>query len=451
MQQILKNTAERASRYLESLETRSVFPTSDALNRLAALDTPMPDHPESPEKTLAALDEYASPATVGMAGSRYFGFVIGGSLPAALAANWLAGAWDQNAGLYVASPAASILEDVAGRWLLDVLGLPEDAGVGFVTGATMANFTGLAAARHKVLADQGWNVEADGMFGAPPITIIVGDEVHISLLKALSLLGFGSQRVTRVPVDSQGRMRADAFPEITGPTIVCLQAGNVNTGASDPLADLIPRAHAAGAWVHVDGAFGLWANAAPDRMALVQGIAGADSWATDGHKWLNVPYDSGLVFVRDPEMLRAAMNYNAAYLVRSESRDPFQYTPELSRRARGIEIWAAMRSLGRSGIADLVERCCRHAARFAEGLSAAGCRILNDVDLNQVLVSFGDAETTRQVIAAVQQEGTCWAGGTVWQGHTAMRISVSSWATTAEDVEQSLEAIINIANSITHP
>jgi len=451
MQQILKNTAERASRYLESLETRSVFPTSDALNRLAALDTPMPDHPESPERTLAALDEYASPATVGMAGSRYFGFVIGGSLPAALAANWLAGAWDQNAGLYVASPAASVLEDIAGRWLLDVLGLPKDAGVGFVTGATMANFTGLAAARHKVLADQGWNVEADGLFGAPPITVIVGDEVHISLLKALSLLGFGSQRVTRVPVDSQGRMRADAFPEITGPTIVCLQAGNVNTGASDPLADLIPRAHAAGAWVHVDGAFGLWANAAPDRMALVQGIAGADSWATDGHKWLNVPYDSGLVFVRDPEMLRAAMNYNAAYLVRSESRDPFQYTPELSRRARGIEIWAAMRSLGRSGIADLVERCCRHAARFAEGLSAAGCRILNDVDLNQVLVSFGDAETTRQVIAAVQQEGTCWAGGTVWQGHTAMRISVSSWATTAEDVEQSLEAIINIANSITHP
>ncbi len=451
MRQILQNTAERASRYLESLESRPVFPTPEALNRLAALDTPIPDHPESPEQTLAALDEYASPATVGMAGSRYFGFVIGGSLPAALAANWLAGAWDQNAGLYVASPSASVLEDIAGRWLLDVLGLPETAGFGFVTGATMANFTGLAAARHKVLADQGWNVEADGLFGAPPITVIVGDEVHISLLKALSLLGFGAQRIVRVPVDSQGRIRADAFPEIAGPTIVCLQAGNVNTGACDPLADIIPRARAAGAWVHIDGAFGLWAGAAPDRAALVQGIADADSWATDGHKWLNVPYDSGLVFVRDPEMLRAAMNYNAAYLVRSDSRDPFQYTPELSRRARGIEVWAAMRSLGRSGIADLIERCCRHAARFAEGLSAAGYNILNDVALNQVLVSFGDSETTKQVIAAVQQEGTCWAGGTLWQGHTAMRISVSSWATTAEDVEQSLEAIIKVANSITHP
>lgn len=449
MQQLLQNTAERAARYLESLETRSVAPTPEALKRLAALDAPLPEYPESPEQTLAALDEYASPATVGIAGSRYFGFVIGGSLPAALAANWMASAWDQNAGLYVAAPSATILEEIAERWLVDVLGLPEGTGVGFVTGATMANFSGLAAARHKLLADQGWNVETDGMFGAPPITVIVGDEVHISLLKSLSLLGFGSQRVVRVPADAQGRMRADAFPEIDSPTIVCLQAGNVNTGASDPLAEICARAHQAGAWVHVDGAFGLWANAAPDRRALVEGVADADSWATDGHKWLNVPYDSGLVFVRDPEMLRAAMTHYAAYLVRNESRDPFQYTPELSRRARGVEIWAALRSLGRSGVADLIERCCRHAARFAEGLNAAGYDVLNDVVLNQVLVSFGDAEITRQVVAAVQQEGTCWVGSTIWQGHTAMRISVSSWATTAEDVEQSLEAMIRVAHSIT--
>jgi glutamate/tyrosine decarboxylase-like PLP-dependent enzyme len=394
---------------------------------------------------VALLDEIGSPATMAMAGRRFFGFVIGGVLPATLAANWLAGAWDQNTGLAAVTPGTAMLERVALRWLLDVLGLPPTCGGAFVTGATMANFTGLAAARRAVLTRAGWDVEAQGLFGAPPVTVVVGAEVHPSLLKALGLLGLGRDRVVRVPVDGQGRMRADALPPLSGPTIVCIQAGNVNTGAFDPAPEICRRAHAAGAWVHVDGAFGLWAAAAPVRAPLVAGVAEADSWATDAHKWLNVPYDSGLAFVRDPEALRAAMTVSAVYLPSGESRDPFDYTPEMSRRARGVEVWAALRSLGRAGLADLVERTCRHATRFAEGFRAAGYPVLNEVVLNQVLVSFGDAETTRRVIAAIQADGTCWCGGTVWQGHVAMRISVSSWATTASDVERSLEAMLRVA------
>ena len=350
--------------------------------------------------------------------------------------------------LSLLSPVAAKLEKVAMGWLLDVLGLPSGCGVGFVTCATQANFAGLAAARHALLARRGWNVEAQGLFGAPPITVVVGDEVHVSLLKALTMLGLGRERVVRVPVDGQGRMRADALPPLDDNTIVCVQAGNVNTGAVDPLSEIIAQAKAAGAWVHVDGAFGLWAAAAPDRAHLVNDIGDADSWATDAHKWLNVPYDSGLVFVRDPQHLHAAMAVNAAYLVDNETRDPTHYTPDFSRRARGVEIWAALRSLGREGLADLIERTCRYAARFAAGLQEAGYEVLNDVVLNQVLVSFGDAETTRRVIAAIQEDGTCWCGGTVWQGKTAMRISVSSWATTDEDVEISLDAMIRIAAQV---
>jgi glutamate/tyrosine decarboxylase-like PLP-dependent enzyme len=385
---------------------------------------------------------------VGTAGPRYFGFVVGGTLPAALAANWLASAWDQNAGLAVLSPTAARLEEVALRWLLDVLGLPPECGVGYVTCATQANFAGLAAARHTLLARQGWDVEAHGLFGAPPITVVVGDEVHVSVLKALTLLGLGRERVVRVPVDGQGRMRADALPPLDDRTILCLQAGNVNTGACDPAEAILPRAKAAGAWVHVDGAFGLWAASAPARAHLLKGYAEADSWATDAHKWLNVPYDCGLVFVREPQHLHAAMAVNAAYLAQGQAREPFHYTPDFSRRARGVEVWAALRSLGRAGLADLIERTCRHAARFAEGLRNAGYAVLNDVVLNQVLVSFGEAEKTRRVMAALQEEGTCWCGGTVWQGHTAMRISVSSWATTDEDVERSLEAMLRVAAEV---
>jgi glutamate/tyrosine decarboxylase-like PLP-dependent enzyme len=445
MKNLLKAAAERSIRYLEGLETRGVAPSPKAIDRLTQLDEPLPDRPTEPETVLGLLDDIGSPATVTTAGSRYFGFVIGGSLPAALAANWLAGAWDQNAGLDVSSPVAAALEQIALRWLLDVLSLPAEAGGGFVTGATMANFVALAAARHAILQKLGWNVEAQGLFGAPPVTVVVGEEVHVSVLKALSLLGLGRDRVVRVPVDGQGRMRADALPQLSSSTIVCIQAGNVNTGAFDPAREICAAAHQAGAWVHVDGAFGLWAATAPERAHLSSGVEEADSWATDAHKWLNVPYDSGIAFCRNPEYLRAAMSTSAAYLVQDGIREPYQYTPEMSRRARGIEIWAALRSLGRSGLADLIERTCRYASRFAVGLSAAGYQILNEVVLNQVLVSFGDDETTRRVIAGVQADGTCWCGGTVWQGHTAMRISVSSWATTEADVERSLAAILRIA------
>lgn len=448
MEHLLKTTAERAAHYLATLESRTVGPTPEARARLDGLDTSLPEASTEAEKVLALLDDFGSPATMASAGSRFFGFVVGGSLPAALAANWLASAWDQNAGIVVLSPTAAKLEEVAMRWALEVLGLPAECGVGFVTCATQANFAGLAAARHALLAKQGWNVETQGLFGAPPIQVVVGDEVHVSVLKALTLLGLGRERVLRVPVDGQGRMRPDAFPTLNDRTILCLQAGNVNTGAFDPAAEIIPQAKAAGAWVHVDGAFGLWAKAAPARTHLLNGYAEADSWATDAHKWLNVPYDCGLVFVRQPQHLHAAMAVSAAYLVQGQTREPFEYTPDFSRRARGVEVWAALRSLGRTGLADLVERTCRHAARFADGLREAGYAVLNEVVLNQVLISFGEAEVTRRVIAALQADGTCWCGGTVWQGQTAMRISVSSWATTAEDVERSLEAMIKVATDV---
>jgi glutamate/tyrosine decarboxylase-like PLP-dependent enzyme len=334
---------------------------------------------------------------------------------------------------------------VALNWLLDLFKFPRECGGAFVTGATMANFSALAAARHSLLKRVGWNVEADGLFGAPPITVVVGEEAHPTLFKSLGLLGLGRNRVVRVAVDSQGRMRPAAIPALSGPTILCVQAGNVNTGACDPFPEICERAHDAGAWVHVDGAFGLWANTAPTTSSLAIGMADADSWATDFHKWLNVPYDSGIALVRDAEALRAAMAITADYLPTSEFRNPSDFTPELSRRARGVEVWAALGSLGRQGVTELVERNCRQARRFATGLEAAGYKVLNDVVLNQVLVAFGDAKTTNRVISEIQTEGTCWCGGTVWQGQTAMRISVSSWATTDDDVERSLEAMVRIA------
>jgi glutamate/tyrosine decarboxylase-like PLP-dependent enzyme len=443
---LLRSAAERAIRYREGVNDRPVAPRPESVSRLSELGGTLPRQPADAETILALLDEIGSPATVAAAGGRYFGFVNGGSLPATLAANWLAGAWDQNACLSVMSPVAIALEEIALRWLIDVLGLPAQCGGAFVTGATMANFTGLAAARHFVLKNAGWDVEAQGLFGAPPITVVVGAEAHPTVLKSLGLLGLGRERVLTVPADGQGRMRADVFPDLSGPAIVCIQAGNVNTGAFDPAPEICALAHRAGAWVHVDGAFGLWAEVSPERAHLRQGFAEADSWATDGHKWLNVPYDSGLAFVRHPEALRAAMSYSAAYLPTNDVREPMHYTPDASRRARAIEVWAALRSLGRDGLAELIERTCRHAARFAQGLSEAGYRILNDVVINQVLVSFGNEETTHRVIAGIQSDGTCWTGGTVWQGQTAMRISVSSWATTEDDVERSLAAMLRVAD-----
>lgn len=447
MNELLVEAARRGANYIQSLDERRVFPEASAINRLKDLEEHLPEIGHDSTETLQLLDEIGSPATVASAGGRYFGFVTGSSLPAARAANILAVAWDQNAGLEVMSPVAAFLEGLAAGWLVDVFGLPEGTGVGFTSGATMANLSCLAAARHAVLTRVGWDVEARGLFGAPEISVIVSDEVHASMLKALALLGFGRERVRRVPTDQQGRMRSDAIPPIHGPTILCVQAGNVNTGAFDPPV-ICRRARQAGAWVHVDGAFGLWAAAAPGRKFLVEGIEDADSWATDAHKWLNVPYDSGLAFVRSPRHLNASMSSPAAYLVEGEKRDGLAFVPEMSRRARGIEIWAALHSLGRRGLAEMIERNCSQAQRMASGLQDAGYKVLNDIVLNQVLVSFGDSEQTRQVITALQAEGTCWCGGTVWQDQTAMRISFSSWATTDEDVRRCLDAIVRVAAGI---
>ena len=446
MQQLLHSAAERAITYLESLSERGVAPAAEAMIGLSAFDQALPEQGSDPLSVIQLLDEAGSPATMAMAGPRFFGFVIGGSLPVTVAANWLASAWDQNTAYYNATPGTAILEQIALRWLLDLLGLPPQAGGAFVTGATMANFSALATARHAVLEKAGWNVEADGLFGAPCITVIVGAEVHPSLVKALGILGMGRNRVVRVPADEQGRMRLDSLPPIKGPTIVCTQAGNVNTGAFDPIGEICEVAHRQGAWVHVDGAFGLWAMAVPQSAHLTAGMEQADSWATDFHKWLNVPYDSGIAFVCDADALRGAMSVTAEYLpTASPHRNPSDYVPELSRRGRGVEVWAALMALGRSGVVELVERNCRQARRFAQGLQDAGYEVLNEVVLNQVLVAFGDPETTNRVISGIQTDGTCWCGGTVWHGRTAMRISVSSWATTDQDVEQSLAAMIRVA------
>lgn len=448
MNKLLDDSAKRAIAYLNQLDGRNVAPSPDAIAALAALDEPLPDNSSNPETVLQMLDEMGSPATMAMAGPRFFGFVIGGSLPVALAANWLAAAWDQNAAFYNVTPTVAVLERVALQWLIQLFGLPPNSAGSFVTGTTVAHATALAAARHAVLARAGWNVEADGLFGAPPVTVVVGDEAHPTLFKALGILGFGRRRVVRVPVDGQGRMRPDALPRLDGPAIICAQAGNVNTGAFDPFPAIIEKAREAGAWVHVDGAFGLWAAAVPSLMHLAQGIGDADSWATDAHKWLNVPYDSGLAFVRDADALRAAMAVTAEYLPAANvQRNPADYTPELSRRARGVEVWAALRALGCDGLTEMIERHCRQARRFAAGLAENGYQILNEVVLNQVLVSFGSPEKTRRVISGIQADGTCWCGETVWQGQTAMRISVSNWSTTDADVERSMEAMLRIAKT----
>lgn len=449
MKELLADTAARAARYLKQINERRVAPSSESIARLKRLGGPLPEGPADPAELLAMLDDVGSPATVATTSGRYFGFVIGGTLPAALAANWLAGAWDQNAAMRVMSPTAAEIEDIVREWTLDLLGLPSGSGIGFVTGTTMANFSGLAAARSALLQRSGWNVEEDGLFGAPEIRVVVGQEVHVSVMRALTMLGLGRSRLITAPADNQGRMRADCLPVLDGQTILCIQAGNVNTGAFDPAKQICSRARDAGAWVHVDGAFGLWGAVSPHYAPLLEGVARADSWAIDCHKWLNVPYDSGIVVVREAEHLRRALSAgNAAYLMQSAEREPWQFTPDASRRARGIELWAAMRSLGKTGLREMIERNCRQAQLFAERLRAAGFSVLNDVVLNQVLVSFGTPEETNRVIAGIQADGTCWCGGTVWQGNTAMRISVSSWATTDQDVERSVGAMIRIAKGV---
>ncbi len=447
MKDLLLDTAIRSAKYVAEIGNRRVAPSPDQIAALSDLGGELPQRPTDPREIVALLDDVGSPVTVATTGGRYFGFVIGGVLPAALAANWIAGAWDQNAALSVMSPVAAKLEEVVLAWVLDLLGLPPESGAGFVTGTTMANFSALAAARTGILKRAGWDVDERGLFGAPTIEVVVGEEAHVSLLKALSMLGLGRSRVIRVPTDSQGRMKASEVPRLAQNTLICIQAGNVNTGSFDPAEEICSRAREAGAWVHVDGAFGLWAAVSPRYSHLVKGVEAADSWAIDCHKWLNVPYDSGIAVVRHAEHLGDAMTLTAAYLQTGDVREPCFYTPEASRRARGIELWAALKSLGRDGLRELIERNCRLARVFADRLKHAGFAILNDVVLNQVLVSFGSAEETRRVIQEVANDGTCWCGGTQWHVHTAMRISVSSWATTEDDMERSLSAILKIAKS----
>jgi len=444
--ELLEDAARFGIRYREDSVDRRVKPSPEAVANVERFIEPLPEAGMPDKAVLSLLDDIGSPATVTMTGPRFFGFVIGGSLPVTVASNWLATAWDQNVVMHEVTPATATLERVAMNWLIELFGLPGESAASFVTGATVANFTALAAARNRVYSDIGWNVEADGLIGAPPVTLLVGEEAHPTLMKSLGLLGFGRGTAIQVPVDGQGRMDVSKLPQIKGPTIVCTQAGNLNTGAFDPVGDICDAVRPHGAWVHVDGAFGLWAAASPRLQHLCAGVQRADSWATDAHKWLNVPYDSGVAIVRDAGALKSAMSITADYLLtETEFRNPSDFTPELSRRARGVDVWAAFKALGRKGVAEMIERCCSNARRFADRLRAAGYVVLNDVVLNQVLVSFGDDATTRAIIAAVQEDGTCWCGATVWQGHTAMRISVCNWSTTTSDVDASLDAILTIA------
>lgn len=446
MDPLLRDAAERSARYLRSLDERRVSPLPEDVARLATLRD-LPDGPTDATGVLRLLDEVGSPATVATAGPRFHGFVIGGSLPAAVAAHWLTTAWDQNAYSRTSSPAAAAFEDIALQWVVDVLGLPAGTGGAFVTGATMANFTALAAARHALLERQGWDVESRGLYDAPRLRVVVGEEAHPTLHKALGMLGLGRERVERVPVDAEGRVRADALPRMDASTILCLQAGNVNSGACDPISDCLERTEGTGAWVHIDGAFGLWAAASPALRHLTAGLDRVDSAAVDAHKWLNVPYDSGLALTRHPEPMRQALRINAAYLPATAEREPAEFTPETSRRARGVDVWAAMLALGRHGIAEMVERNCAQARRYAEAFDAAGFEVLNTVVLNQVVVAFGDPARTLRIIDAIQRDGRLWCGPTVWKGRTAMRLSVSSWRTSMEDVAKGIEAIVHIARA----
>ena len=442
---VLKIAAERACQYVQKAGERRVGPSTEDLARLVAVHEPFPELPTDPSEVIKKLDEVGSVTTMTNTGGRYFGFVNGGIVPAAMAASWMAAAWNQNAALRVMSPVAAELEDVALAWVSDALRLPRECSGGLVTCATMASFTALVTARQSLLARAGWDVASEGMFGAPPVEVVVAGEGHASILKALSMAGFGRKRVTVVESDGQGRMRADKLPRLSDRSIVCIQAGNVNTGAFDPAEEICKAAKDQGAWVHVDGAFGLWARVSRSYDHLTCGFEKADSWATDAHKWPNAGYDSGIVLVRDEASLKACMGISAAYIEPGARREPMYHNPESSRRARGVELWATLKSLGRAGLCDLIERSCRYALRFADKLRKAGYEILNDVVINQVLVSFGPPEVTREVIRRLQEEGTCWCGGTLWQEKAAMRISVSSWATTESDVERSLEAMLRIA------
>ena len=454
MNDLFRFTADYAARFHETLDERPVHAKATFDELVAALGGELPDAGTDDLGVVSELIAAAEPGLMGTQTGRYFGFVVGSALPASVAADWLASTWDQNSFSVVSSPVGAAVETVVAGWLASLLRLPDGVATGFVTGAQGANTTALAVARHHVLAAAGWDVTRDGLHGAPRVRVLAGGERHVTIDRSLRLLGLGTAALEPVAADGQGRIRADALGEALagaeGPTIVCAQAGNVNTGAVDPVGELADACAAAGAWLHVDGAFGLWAAASPRFRHLTDGCERADSWATDAHKWLNAPYDCGVVFCRHPESHGAAMTLAASYLQRGEGRSPSDWVPEASRRARGFAVWGALRSLGRTGVAELVERCCDHATRFAELLGAEpGVEILNDVVLNQVLVRFGDDdENTREVVRRVQEDGTCWLGATEWQGRAAMRISVSSFRTTAEDVERSVAAILEAAAAV---
>ena len=441
LRELLELTTGLAADFHETLPDRPVFPRATYAELCEALAGPVPEEPSDARQVIEALAAATDPGLVAEPAGRYFGFVIGGAVPASLAADWLTSAWDQNAGLYACGPAAAVVEEVAGAWLLELLGLPGDASFGFVTGGQMANFTALAAARHHVLADAGWDVEHDGLNGSPRIRVIVGEKRHGTIDRSLRMLGLGTP-TDIVPADDQGRLLAARLEIGDEPTIVCAQAGEVNTGAFDPfhaIADV--RDAAPNAWLHVDGAFGLWAAVSDSLRPYVDGVERADSWATDAHKWLNVPYDCGIAFTAHPESHRAAFSARAAYLTSDDTqREQIDWNPEHSRRARGFTVYAAIRSLGRSGVADLVERCCRHARRFAAGLEDLGAEVLNDVELNQVLFRFSSDTETNEALRAVQESGEAWMSGTTWDGRAAIRISVSNWQTNDEDVERTLAA-----------
>ena len=469
---VLSTAAAHAIDYLAAVADRPVKATSTSAELRSALGGALPDAGEPPEQVIDRLAAAAANGTVATAGPRYFGFVVGGSVPASVGADWLVSAWDQNCGIYALSPMVSVIEEITGGWLKDIAGLRSESSVGFVTGCQMANFTSLAAARHHVLRAAGWDVEARGLQGAPKVTVVTSDESHYTIFMALRLLGFGAENAIRIPTDDQGRMRADelakALKTVTGPCIICAQAGNVNTGGFDPIdeiADVIKEnfetlklrnPETSRPWLHVDGAFGLWAAASPSRAHLVKGIDRADSVASDAHKWLNVPYDCGLVFTAHPDAHRSAMSLAAAYIQATDvERDPHEFTPEESRRGRAVPVYAALRSLGRSGVGEMIERNCRHAGRMAANLSKhPQVRVLNDVVLNQVLVRFECAgrdtdQLTKDVIAGVQQEGTCWLGGTTWHGMSAMRVAVSNWSTTDADIDRSSDAILRVFAGLT--
>jgi glutamate/tyrosine decarboxylase-like PLP-dependent enzyme len=446
MEELLQDAARRAIRYRQDLGNDPIRP--DPTADLTALGGDFPDGPTDPMKVIELMDEVGSTGTMGFGSPRFFGWVIGGAHPVALGADWMVSAWDQPTYAAVASPATVTMEATAIRWIKEATGLPESSWGVFVTGTTVAHIVSLATARSAVLAAEGWDATGQGLFGAPPVTVVVGEEVHPSLVKALGVVGLGRHRVIQVPVDDQGRMRADALPDITPPAIVCVQAGNVNTGSFDPMQEIVPWAKESGAWVHVDGAFGFWAAASARLAHLTTGMELADSWATDAHKYLNVPYDAGLALVRNPSDLERLMSIEAAYLVEGHiGQDPGLYAPEMSRRARGVPTWAVLKSLGRSGLAEMIDRSVEMARRFADGIRDAGFSVLNDVVLNQVLVDFGDPDETLRVVQKLQADGTMFAGPTVWQGHTAMRVSVSNYGTTDAEIDESIDAVLKAANS----